>query len=243
MKTNFKIVALLLVLLYSCQNSTEKKIVYKSNTLKIEQLTQNTFVHISYLETDSYGRVPCNGLIFIDNNEAVVFDTPTNNITSSELISWIRSSLNCEVKAVVINHFHIDCLGGLKEFHANNITSYASNYTIVLSKEHQKEIHKIGFQKSLVLKIGNQKVINTYFGEAHSKDNIVSYIPNEKVLFGGCAIKSMGAKKGNLNDANIDEWSNTVEKIKKRIQRFNICCSWSWKTWWKRIVRLYNFTF
>lgn len=215
MKTNIKIVALLLVLLYSCQNPPEKKIIYKSNTLKIEQLTRNTFVHISYLETESYGKVPCNGLIFIDNNEAIVFDTPTNNKISSELISWINSSLNCEIKAVVINHYHVDCLGGLKEFHTNNIKSYASNFTIALSKKHQKEIPKIGFQKSLALKIGNQKVMNTYIGEAHSKDNIVSYIPNEKILFGGCAIKSIGAKKGNLNDANVNEWSNTIEKIKK----------------------------
>ena len=215
MLRNIKITALLLVLLYSCQNSTDKEIVYKSSTLKVEQLTKNTFIHISYLETESYGKVPCNGLIFIDNNEAIVFDTPTNNDTSSELISWITSSLNCKIKAVVINHYHIDCLGGLKEFHINNIKSYASNLTIELANEHKKETPSMGFKKAITLQVGKQKVINSFFGEAHSKDNIVSYIPSEKVLFGGCAIKSIGANKGNLNDANVDEWSITVEKIKK----------------------------
>lgn len=203
------------MIFWSCQNSKKSHIIYQSDTLQIEQLTQNTFVHISYLETESYGKVPCNGLVYFDNNEAVVFDTPTNNEASSELIKWINTTLNCNIKSVIVNHYHIDCLGGLKEFHANGIESRSSNLTIKLAKEYGKEIPKNGFENSEIIQIGNQEIINTYIGEAHSKDNIVNYISNEKVLFGGCAIKSIGAKKGNLNDANVDEWSNTVEKIKK----------------------------
>ncbi|MBD0778049.1 hypothetical protein HPE56_09610 [Maribacter sp. ANRC-HE7] len=50
----------------------------------------------------------------------------------------------------------------------------------------------------------------------HTKDNIVSYYPNGKVLFGGCLIKSEGAGKGYLGDANLHEWSNTVESLKRK---------------------------
>ena len=32
-------------------------------------------------------------------------------------------------------------------------------------------------------------------------------------LFGGCLLKSMGAGKGNLNDATPDEWSTTIARI------------------------------
>lgn len=34
-------------------------------------------------------------------------------------------------------------------------------------------------------------------------------------MFGGCLIKEVDANKGYLGDANLKEWSNTVEKIKK----------------------------
>ncbi len=42
-----------------------------------------------------------------------------------------------------------------------------------------------------------------------------TYIPGEKVLFGGCLIKEVGAGKGNLGDANTEEWPDTVRKIKQ----------------------------
>jgi len=46
----------------------------------------------------------------------------------------------------------------------------------------------------------------------------VSYIPGEKVLFGGCLIKVLNANKGNLGDGNVREWSNTVSKVKSKFQ-------------------------
>jgi metallo-beta-lactamase class B len=57
---------------------------------------------------------------------------------------------------------------------------------------------------------------NEYFGEGHTKDNIVSYFPSEKVLFGGCLIKEVNASKGYLGDANISEWSGTVQSVKRK---------------------------
>ena len=34
-------------------------------------------------------------------------------------------------------------------------------------------------------------------------------------MFGGCLIKELDANKGYLGDANVSEWSATVEKVKK----------------------------
>ncbi|MTI41079.1 subclass B1 metallo-beta-lactamase [Fulvivirga lutimaris] len=192
-----------------------QKNLYKSENLVIEKTTPNLYLQITYLNTDDYGKVACNGAIYISNNEAVIFDTPSDSISSIELINYVKNELKSSIKAVVINHFHIDCLGGLKEFHAENIPSYASNKTIVLAKEDNQEVPQNGFDKADTLTIGNQKIINTFFGEAHSKGNIISYIPSEKALFGGCQVKALGAGKGNLNSANIHEWPNSIENIKK----------------------------
>ena len=35
-------------------------------------------------------------------------------------------------------------------------------------------------------------------------------------MFGGCLIKEIDASKGYLGDANVADWSNTVEKVKKQ---------------------------
>lgn len=185
---------------------------YKSEVLTIERISGNVFQHISYLETKSLGTVACNGMIYINGNEAIVFDTPTNEKASSELINWIGEK---DIKAVVVTHFHIDCLGGLNEFHSNGVKSFATNQTIQLAKEDKREIlPQKGFDKEHKFRIGKEDVLIKYFGQGHTKDNIVGYIPNEKVLFGGCLVKSLNAPKGNLADANTEDWSKTVEKIK-----------------------------
>jgi len=62
--------------------------------------------------------------------------------------------------------------------------------------------------------VGNKKVYAKFFGEGHTADNIIGYYPNDEILFGGCLIKQLGAKKGNLADANTSKWSKTVQKVK-----------------------------
>jgi metallo-beta-lactamase class B len=69
------------------------------------------------------------------------------------------------------------------------------------------------------LEMGREKVLIKFLGQGHTRDNVVGYFPSEEVLFGGCLIKEMGASKGYLGDANIDEWSATVEKVKKVFPR------------------------
>jgi len=210
-----KLLLLSLVLsMISCKSQGEKLLDYETENLKIEQLTDHTFVHISYLETESWGKVPCNGMIVIDNDEAIVIDAPTNDGTTAELLNWLDNKLKCKVKAVVATHFHEDCIGGLNEFHKNGVTSYATNKTIGLIKG--EVVPNNGFDTYLELGVGNEKLICEYLGEGHTVDNIISYFPSEKVMFGGCLIKSDGAGKGNLADANVREWSNTVQSLKRK---------------------------
>jgi metallo-beta-lactamase class B len=167
------------------------------------------------LKTNDFGNVPCNGLIVKNRNEAIVFDTPTNDKSAEELIKWIKGTLQCNINAVIPTHFHNDCLGGLNAFHENKIPSYAYFKTIELAKENKVVIPQNSFSDSLTLKVGNKHIEAKYFGEGHTKDNVVGYFPAENVLFGGCLIKEINASKGYLGDANIAAWSGTVEKIKK----------------------------
>jgi len=185
--------------------------VYESASLRITPINERVFVHVTYLQTESFGLVACNGMIYMDDKEAIVFDTPTYDKVSVELIRWIKSQ-GRSVKAVVVNHFHKDALGGLMEFHDSGIPSYGQEMTLDLAGYLSP---KSGFKEILELKIGNLTIINRYFGEAHTRDNIVSYLPDEQVLFGGCMVKAIGASKGFLGDANTDEWSNTVRRILK----------------------------
>jgi metallo-beta-lactamase class B len=43
----------------------------------------------------------------------------------------------------------------------------------------------------------------------------VGYFPSENVMFGGCLIKELDASKGYLGDANVIDWSSTVENVNR----------------------------
>ncbi|GAA4432220.1 BcII family subclass B1 metallo-beta-lactamase [Ravibacter arvi] len=190
------------------------EVAYRTETLVITRLAENVYEHTSFLNTRTFGKVPCNGMVITAGKEAVVFDTPADDPTSAELIAWISSDVPRIIKAVVATHFHEDCVGGLREFRKHSIPSHASFGTIKLTKAAGFPVPDKGFREALALGVGDKKVEVRFFGEGHTRDNVVGYYPDEKVLFGGCLIKELNAGKGNLADANVKAWAETVRKVK-----------------------------
>jgi metallo-beta-lactamase class B len=189
---------------------------YKSEALQVRKLANNVYQHISYLKTDDFGKVSCNGMIVVDGGQALVFDTPAESSTAEELINWVKSTLNSQVKAVIATHFHADCLGGLDAFHSKNIPSYAQQLTLDLAAQKGFPIPMHAFKKSQRFTVGNTKVEVGYLGAGHTKDNTVAFVPSARIMFGGCLIKEQGAGKGNLEDADTTAWPLTVQKVKDR---------------------------
>ncbi len=216
-KNIFVILCSFIILSCTSQNKDhfKAKKIYESKSLIITQISENSFIHTSFKQTNDFGNVPCNGLIVKDHHETIVFDTPTNDKSSEELIQWINEKLDAKIKAIIPTHFHDDSLGGLMTFHKHDIPSYAYTKTIELAKENNFVIPENGFNDSVILKVGDKDVLAKFFGEGHTKDNAVGYFPSENVLFGGCLLKELEAGKGYLGDANVHAWSNTVEKVKK----------------------------
>lgn len=193
-----------------------------SETLVVQQVADHVYQHTSFLETQRFGKVPCNGMIVFDKNEAIIFNTPTDDAASEELINWVENKLHCKIKAIIPTHFHADGLGGLQAFHNRNISSYAHNRTIQIAKAKKLAVPAHGFPDSLPLSVGHKKVTAAFIGEGHTKDNIIEYFPAENILFGGCLIKELGAGKGNLEDANPQAWSATVAHLKEKYPRVKI---------------------
>lgn len=205
-------------------NQDENAIVYQTDELIIKKLSNHVYMHISFLETDEYGKVSCNGMLVVNKNEAVIFDTPTSDQSAEELINYVTGELHSKIKAVVPTHFHKDCVAGLQAFYSTPIPVYAFKKTIQLMKENKNPLYIgiIGFEGVLVLDVGGKKVFATFFGEGHTQDNIIAYFPSEKAIFGGCLIKAMDAEKGNLEDANVAEWPKTVSKLREKYPNIKI---------------------
>jgi len=128
--------ALTLLLLTACGNdrtlktgvavydTRDGKESYQSETPAVIRLSENTWQHISYLNTEDWGKVTCNGMIVVDKGKAIIFDTPSDDEVSAELIEWVMNSLNLKIIAVIPHNHHAACSGscsGSGFFVADNV--------------------------------------------------------------------------------------------------------------------------
>ena len=115
---------------------------------------------------------------------------------------------------MIATHRHDDTMGGLNFMHQHRVSSYALELTRDIAKSENLPLPQHTFKDSLLLKLDDEPLICRYFGGGHTSDNIVVWIPGDKILFGGCLIRSAGANNlGNTTDADLNAWPETVKKL------------------------------
>jgi metallo-beta-lactamase class B len=185
-----------------------------SKDIELIRLSDNAYVHVSWYTFARFGRVPCNGLVFINKKEAFLFDTPVTDSMTKTLVSYLRDSLKVNPVGFVPNHWHSDCMGGLAYLQSQKIETYANQMTIEIAKSNKLPVPEHGFRDSLQLHVGDKLIECYYLGAAHSLDNIVVWIPSEKVLFAGCMVKSMESKDlGNTVDGDLKAYPQTINLL------------------------------
>ncbi|GAB5538856.1 MAG: BcII family subclass B1 metallo-beta-lactamase [Salibacteraceae bacterium] len=192
--------------------SAKNDTIQVSEYLQIVPLSKHCFLHISYIP---YKDKPfqCNGMVYIKNGEAAVFDTPIGDEASQNLIQWIFEEHQASIKYLVINHFHEDCISGITSFVGTGCQSISQQKMCRLADLKGYNCTQRYFTESMTIDVGGTQIENRFFGAAHTEDNIVSYVPDDRVLFGGCMIKALGAGRGNTQDADLSQWSRTVSAV------------------------------
>ncbi len=210
MKISHITLALLFVMLPLRSQDT----VNISSDVKLIRISQNAYVHVSYCDLPGYGRVPANGLVFTHNNRAFLFDTPWNDSLTEELLTYLEEKMKLKIEGFVPNHWHEDCMGGLAYLKTRKIKSYSNTLTRKIAADNGLPVPDYGFSDSLVLRLGRKEICCYIPGAAHSLDNIVVWIPSEKILFPGCICKSAESPNlGNTADGDLKAYPSTVEWI------------------------------
>jgi len=181
--------------------------------LKITPLTGDFYIYTTY---GSYrgGPVPSNSMYLVTSQGVVLFDTPWDSTRFQPLLDSIRGRHHQEVVLCISTHFHEDRTAGLEYYRRKGIRTYTTRKTDSLSKQRNEKRAEFLIQQDTVFTVG-EHVFQTYYGGAgHTPDNIVIWFDKEKILYGGCLVKSTEAEDlGNLSDANIKEWPVTIRHI------------------------------
>ncbi|QTH71228.1 subclass B1 metallo-beta-lactamase [Pseudoalteromonas xiamenensis] len=179
----------------------------------IKPIGKGVYQHTSYQDVPGFGVVGSNGLVVIENQKAYIVDTPWSVEDTKTLVDWIQAQ-HAEVKASLSTHYHEDRTAGIAWLNEHGIATYASSLTnqILSQKGKPKATHEFRSEREIHVAGSNLEVL--FPGGGHTKDNVVVWIPNQKMLFGGCFIRSNGAKSlGNLKDATVSTWYQSLEKV------------------------------
>lgn len=181
-----------------------------------EQISDNAWVHTTHMTFTNWGLVASNGLLVRGELGTLVIDTGCSDEDMARICDWAEENLG-PVVAVVITHSHIDSMGGIDEAHARHLPTISHILTQGLAEKEGKSKPQIGFDESYDLQELGIQGECYYAGAGHSVDNIVVWLEEEKVLFGGCFIRPPGSKSlGNTADADIGEWPDSVQSVLNR---------------------------
>lgn len=195
----------------------DSKRIKVSEDIELIRISDNAYVHMTVSTIPPYGKVSSNGLIFINKDEAFLFDTPVTDSLTNELVSWLKSNLGLRIVGFVPNHWHGDCMGGLAYLKSLKVKSYANQMTIDIARLKKLPVPDFGFRDSLKLELGEKTIELYYPGGAHSTDNIVVWIPSERILFAGCMIKSLASTSlGNTADGDLKAYPITIDKLAEK---------------------------
>lgn len=194
--------------------------IHKSNfgqgqltNLKISHLTGNFYVYTTY-NFYKGARISANGMYLVTNDGAIVFDSPWDTTQFQPLIDSIKTRHNKNALMCIATHFHEDRTGGLEYYKQQGIKTYTTIKTDDLSKSRGMRRAEFLIDKDTVFRFGEYSFQTYYPGHGHAPDNIVIWFEKEKVLYGGCLIKSAGDKDlGNLGDASKSDYATTLKNV------------------------------
>jgi metallo-beta-lactamase class B len=191
----------------------------KDTGFKISHLTGDFYIYTTYVPLNGIP-FPANGMCLVTNKGVVLFDTPWDTTQFQPLLDSIKFKHNKSVVMCIATHFHEDRTAGLEYYKQQGIKTYTTKRTDELSKERGKKRAEYLIDKDTVFTVGQYSFQTYYPGQGHTSDNIVIWFDKEKILYGGCLIKSTEADNlGNLEDGNVKEYASTIRNIQKKFSR------------------------
>ena len=147
-------------------------------------------------------RIPANGLYVVTNKGTILIDSPWDTTQFQPLLDSIQFRHHQPVVMCIATHFHEDRTGGLEYYKQKGIKTYTTKLTDELSSKRGMKRAEFLIEKDTTFRIGQYSFQTYYPGHGHAPDNIVIWFEKEKVLYGGCLIKSAAdTDLGNLGDA------------------------------------------
>jgi metallo-beta-lactamase class B len=191
----------------------------EESKLKIVQLTGDFYVYTTYHDYKG-DKVSANGMYLVTNRGAVLFDSPWDTTQFQPLLDSIWTRHHQKVTLCIATHFHEDRTAGLAYYSQQGIKTFTTKQTDELSKSRGMKRAAFLINSDTIFSVAQYHFQTYYPGHGHAPDNIVIWFEKEKILYGGCLIKSVEDNTlGNLSDANVKQYATTIKNVIQKCKK------------------------
>lgn len=181
--------------------------------LELTHLTGDFYIYTTY-QFYNNEPFPANGMYVVTNEGVVLIDSPWDRNQLEPLLDSIRIKHQKEVVMAIATHSHEDRTGCLDLLNAKGIQTFTSKQTDSISKIKGQNRASHLFENNANFTLGQYSFKVFYPGKGHTEDNIVVWFEKERILYGGCFVKSTDTNDlGNLADADVTAWKVSMQKV------------------------------
>lgn len=197
------------LLIAGCQTASAD-----DTTIEMRAIQPGVWVHTSY-NTFEGVRYPSNGLIVREGDHLVLLDPAWGAAATRVLLARIRGEIGLPVTRALASHFHGDRTDGVNELKAAGIEVWTHPMTQTLSAKEGNPVPEHALsglnQPGDTVSFGSMEVL--YPGAGHAPDNLMVWLPEQHLLYGGCAVRELATDNlGNTGDADLASWSAAIRR-------------------------------
>ncbi|WP_294960519.1 subclass B1 metallo-beta-lactamase [uncultured Flavobacterium sp.] len=190
----------------------------KNSPLPISHLTGDFYVYKTFHDYNGT-LISANAMYLVTDKGVVLFDAPWDKTQFQPLLDSIKAKHNKEVVMLFGTHSHEDRAGGFDFYRKKGIKTYSIKLTDDILKKKNEPRAELVIPNDTVFTVGQYKFEMYYPGKGHAPDNIVAWFGKDKILYGGCFVKSEEAKDlGYLGDADVKEWEKSIKKVQSKFK-------------------------
>src|SRR5664280_364695 len=182
----------------------------------VKQLAPDVWVDTFVGKADG-APYPANGLLLVSGDSSVLVDPGWAPEQTKALLAFAKERLGRPVKKAVITHWHEDRAAGIAVLRAEEIETIALDLTAEALAKKSRPVPEHLFTRAQLPYSDPMGFEIFYPGPGHTADNIVVYLPKQKILDGGCFLKSANVTGlGNLEDADLVAWPKSLQNLAER---------------------------
>lgn len=185
--------------------------------LTLQPLEEGIWLHASW-QTYETGQAPSNGLVVVNGGEGLLIDTACT-VEDSQLLFDRLDEIASGVRfRLLVTHAHDDRMAGLAAAHERGMSSLAHVKTARRAAEEELGIiQEVWWEDAFHLMVGERRVELFYPGPAHTEDNVVAYMEDSGLLFGGCMLREATAVDlAGVDLPDLCHWPAAIDAVAKR---------------------------